>query len=179
MGATELLTLPAIPDPADGRIAVRSQIEDLEASLRQRVMAGVFEQTIFDGATPEGSDQCKHYYGDGVYLRSLWIPAGTCVVGKLHKQARVCVIAAGRCIFTDEFQRHEVEAPWVGEFLPGTKTAVFAITDTLWIAAFGTDIRNPIRFVEERTALDHDHYAAYLTAQSGEIPCLSQELAQA
>jgi hypothetical protein len=155
----------AIPDPAEGRLAVRAQIEDLETALRTQVAAGEFEQTIFDGATPEGSDQCKHYYGDGVYLRSLLIPAGTCVIGKLHKQARVCVIASGRCVFTDEFQRHEVEGPWIGEFLAGTKTAVFAITDTLWIAAFGTDIRDPIRFVEERTAINHENYAAYLAAE--------------
>ena len=171
-------TLPTIPDPAEGRLAVRAKIEDLETALREQVAAGEFEQTVFDAATPEGSDQCKHYYGDGVYLRSLWIPAGTCVIGKLHKQARVCVIAAGRCVFTDEFQRLEVEGPWIGEFKAGTKTAVMAITDTLWIAAFGTEIRDPIRFVTERTAVDHDEYAAYLAAP-GETPCLSQESVQA
>ena len=169
---TDAETSLVLPDPADGRLAVRSRIEDLEAALRHHVDAGEFEQTIFDAATPEGADQCKHYYGDGVYLRSLWIPAGTCVIGKLHKQARVCVIAAGKCIFTDEFQRLEVEAPWIGEFQAGTKTAVMAITDTLWIAAFGTEIKDPIRFVEERTAVDHDAYAAYLAA--GDEKCLLQ-----
>lgn len=164
--------LLALPDPSEGRLAVRARIEDLEAALRTQVAAGELEQTIFDAATEQGADQCKHYYGDGVYLRSLWIPAGTCVIGKLHKQARICVIAAGRCVFTDEFQRHEVEAPWIGEFQAGTKTAVLALTDTLWIAAFGTDITDPIRFVTERTAIDHEDFAAYLAA--GETRCQSQ-----
>ena len=166
-------TALVLPDPASGRLAVRASIEDLESALFAKVADGTFEQTIFAADTPEGSDQCKHYYGDGVYLRSLWIPAGTCVVGKLHKQARVCVIAAGKCVFVDEFQRQEVEAPWIGEFQSGTKTAVVAITDTLWIAAFGTEIKDPIRFVQERTAVNHEEYAALMAA--GETPCLSQQ----
>lgn len=150
------------------QLAVRAGIDDLEAALRAEIADGGIEQTISDGESDEGSAQCQHYFGDGVYARALWIPAGTCVVGKIHRQARICIIAAGRCRFVDEFRDEHVEAPWIGEFKPGTKTAVFAETDTLWVACLGTELKDPQTIVRELTDSTHEAHLQYLTQEEGQ-----------
>jgi len=127
---------------------VREGIDALEASMLQGVESGDLVKRLHEGGTEEGDAQCKHYFGDGVYARSLLIPAGTAVVGRIHRQARVCIIAKGVCSFVCEDHRETVEGPWIGEFKAGSKTAVFAHSDVLWIACLGTEI------TDSRTAFD-------------------------
>jgi hypothetical protein len=62
----------------------------------------------------------------------------------------------------DEFHRMTVEAPWVGEFRGGTKTAVFAHTDTYWVACVGTDINDPQTALEELSAKTYEDYNAFV-----------------
>jgi len=147
--APHVLNVPA------HRLEVRATIDALEASIKASIATGELEQSIFDGGTSEGSDQCKHYFAQGVYVRTLLIPAGTVVVGRIHKQSRVCLILTGKCRFVDEYQDREVVAPWVGEFEAGSKTAVYAITDTLWAAVVGTDIKDPQEAFQKLSAGNH------------------------
>jgi hypothetical protein len=147
------------------RIAKRSGFAKLERAIRDGVESGEFEQTIFDGGTPRGDAQCQHYFGDGVYVRSLWIPAGTCVIGRWHKQARVCLILAGSCRFTDEFQDQVVEAPWIGEFKAGSQTIVYAETDCLWAAAVGTDLKDSRTAFHTLTCANREEAIALLEQQ--------------
>jgi len=143
-----------------GQLQVRGRIEDLEASMKVEIEAGNMEQTIDDCA--ENNDQADHFFAKDVYARGLWIPAGTVVVGKLHRESRVCIVASGSCTFVNEFERQVVQAPWVGEFKAGSKTAVFAHSDTYWIACHGTDITDPDELVEELVSPDHEDYQMYL-----------------
>ena len=152
----------ALASRTEGELAVRSQIDLLESLMVGAVEQGTMEQTLFDGVSDKGNDQCQHFFGDGVYARGVAIPAGTAVIGKIHKLARVCVIAKGTCTFVDEFHRMTVEAPWIGEFRGGTKTAVFAHTDTYWVACVGTDINDPQTALEELSAKTYEDYNAFV-----------------
>lgn len=147
----------------------RRAIENLELSMSDNIHKGDMEQTIFDAASEEGDDQVSHFFGDGVYARALLIPEGTAVVGRLHKQRRICIIAKGKCTFTDEFHKQTVEAPWIGEFEAGTKTAVFAHTDTLWIACLGTELQRGLDVVGSLTCKDHSEYHMLLEHQLEEL----------
>ena len=137
------------------REVVRKSIDALESALKEGCETGDMECPLHEGSTDEGNDECEHFFGDGVYVRSLWIPAGMVLVSRLHKQARVCLILSGRCRFVDEFQAQTVEAPWIGEFKAECKTAVFAETDTLWAACLGTDLKDPKTAVLTLTATSH------------------------
>lgn len=142
------------------QLAARRGIDDLEASLFKEIGDGRMEQTLYDGASDKGDDQCDHLFADGVYGRGLWIPAGTVVVGKLHKQSRICVVAYGHCLAVDEHRPEgiEIHAPWFGEFKGGSKTAVTAFTDTFWIAFTGTDLKDPKEILDTLAAKDHAEY---------------------
>jgi len=148
----------ALPTPK--QLAVRTGIDSLEFSMKKEIAAGNIKQTIDDCAV--NPDQADHYFGDKIYARGLWIPAGTVVVSKLHSQARVCIIAAGKCTFVDEWQKETVKAPYVGEFKRGSKTAVYAHTDTYWIACLGTELTDPSEIIEELVFPDHEDYQMYL-----------------
>ncbi len=142
------------------QLAVRSRIDGLQQTMEEGVAEGTLDQTLVDCS--KDFDQADHYFGEGVYARSLLIPAGTCVIGKIHKQDRVCIIAQGECTFVDEWQKKTVKAPYVGEFKAGSKTAVYAHTDTLWVACVGThktDTDDLLDLVET----SHEGYQTYLT----------------
>ena len=116
----------------------------------------------------EDNSQANHYYGENVYVRSLLIPAGTSLVGYIHKQDRVCIIAQGKVTFVDEFQgRQTVEAPWVGEFKAGSKTAVYAHTDTLWVACLGTELKDEDIMTDKLVTGSHKDYAEHVQLQIG------------
>ena len=142
------------------QLVTRTKIDTLEETLREEISKGTMEQTIVD--CQEDNSQADHYYGEGVYARSLFIPAGTVVVGKIHKQDRVNIIAQGRCTFIDEWQKKTVDAPYVGEFKAGSKTAVFAHTDTVWVTCIGTDSKDPDIMVHELVESNHEDYTTYL-----------------
>lgn len=145
-----------------GQLATRGAIETLQQSMMVKVASGEMEKTIHDARTQEGNDQVDHFHAQGVYGRGLLIPKDTAVVGHLHKQSRICVVTSGTCTFTDEFHSETVTGPWVGEFRGGTKTAVYAHTDTYWIAFLGTDITDPNEAVESLTATSHADYEKYV-----------------
>ena len=152
--------------PAAKRLAMRRSMDRLEGALHDGVKSGRFQKTIEQGGSEEGDAQCQHAFGDGVYCRGLWIPADTCVAGRIHKQARVVVIAAGRCMFADEFRSEQVSAPWMGELRAGSKTMVYAIEDCYWVACLGTDLKDSRTAFDELTAATYEEYTAFLADRS-------------
>ncbi len=142
------------------QLAVRSKLDMLQSGMEQDIAAGKMKQTIVD--CTKDADQATHYYGDGVYARSLLIPEGTCVIGHIHKQDRVCMIMQGTCTFVDEWQNKTVTAPYIGEFKAGSKTAVYAHTDTLWVACLGTNSKEADVIIDDLVETSHEDYQLYL-----------------
>ena len=144
-----------VSDPQ--QLARRNQIQALQDAILEEIASGREKQTFADGATDEGNDQAEHYFAEGVYGRGVLIPAGNIVIGRLHLHSRICVIAKGRCAFIDENIEglQEVEAPWVGEFPAGSKTAVLALTDVYWIAFVGTHQTDPQEILKTMSVFDY------------------------
>ena len=79
------------------------------------------------------SELVEHFFAPKVYGRKMLIPAGHVIVGKIHKHAHLNVITRGVISVVTEFGSETYEGPriWVSE--PGTKRAVYALTDTEWL----------------------------------------------
>lgn len=142
------------------QLAVRNQIAGLQQSMEREVAAGTMKQTLVD--CRKDANQADHFFGDGIYARALLIPAGTCVISHIHKQARVCMIMTGECTFVDEFHKKTVKAPWIGEFKAGTKTAVYAYTDTYWVACLGTHLTDAESAIDDLVVVTQEEYQLYL-----------------
>ena len=74
-----------------------------------------------------------HHHAPEVYGREMLIPAGTTIVGKIHRHAHLNVVISGRAWVATEFGRREVKAGDVFVSEPGTKRAVHAVEDTRWL----------------------------------------------
>ena len=74
-----------------------------------------------------------HYFTDGMYLRSLFLPEGLVVVGEMHKHSHFTILAEGRSKIVSQDGELEVEAPFVFISTPYAKRSVYAITDCTWI----------------------------------------------
>lgn len=96
---------------------MRERVEQLQAQLEN---------------VPQVDCPIRHYFAPGMYAREITIPAGTVVVGAVHKTENLIIVSMGRLrIVTDEGTR-EVFA---GETLickAGMKNAVVALEDSRW-----------------------------------------------
>lgn len=81
-----------------------------------------------------------HMFADGIYCRQIEIPAGAICVGKIHRHKHPNILLKGRVhVFTEGAGYEDLEAPVFMISEPGTKRAVHAITDAIWITFHRTD----------------------------------------
>lgn len=80
---------------------------------------------------PQYEPPTEHLFHGGMYCRQVWRPAGCTIVGKVHKKEHFYVVVSGTiCVTTDEGVQ-TVTGPKVLCSRPGTKRAVYAVTDAL------------------------------------------------
>ena len=74
----------------------------------------------------------KHHFSGDSYAREILLPAGSLVIGKIHRHSHVNVISQGECmVLTEDGVRH-LKAPLTFISMPETKRVVYAITDVIW-----------------------------------------------
>jgi hypothetical protein len=62
------------------------------------------------------------------------------VVGALHKSQHLYMVVKGKCKVSSQYETVEIEAPYIGETIPGTKRVIYAETDCVWIGFFPTQL---------------------------------------
>jgi hypothetical protein len=118
--------------PLDARLSAvvtqrkrREGIQALEAALAHMPNA------IFGD-----NDTCPltHRFAGGIYVREIFIPAGMLLTGKIHRHAHPNFLMQGEAlVVTEQNGQEHLVAPLAMISLPGTKRAVYAITDLRWI----------------------------------------------
>lgn len=114
----------------DSPLAVRNSTLELQDSMVKGIASG--ELTAAE--TP-----VKHYFTEGAYAREMLIPAGTLIVGKIHKHAHLNFITKGKVAVVTEFGKEIITAPTTMISKAGTKRVVLALEDTLWTTVHVTD----------------------------------------
>lgn len=74
----------------------------------------------------------NHHFAPGAYAREILLPAGSLVVGKIHKHAHINVISRGRVMVVTDTGMYTLQAPYTFVSDPGTKRVVYAYEDTVW-----------------------------------------------
>lgn len=115
--------------------------------------------------------EAQHYFAPGMYGRTLVIPAGMCVVGKIHKHSHLMMVLQGKAEVVTEFDRTIVEAGHVSISQPGAKRVVTAIEDTM----FMTVHHNPkntenLEIIEKDTIENEDFKLEYHKPKNKELP---------
>jgi mannose-6-phosphate isomerase-like protein (cupin superfamily) len=88
---------------------------------------------------PQQELPTEHYFSGGMYCRKLWRPAGTLIVGKVHKKDHFFVCAAGEIIAWSEKGMVTLKAGDIIESKAGTKRVTLAVQDSIGVTFHVTD----------------------------------------
>ena len=91
---------------------------------------------------PQAELVTEHSFSPGMYLRKVFRPAGTLIVGKVHKEPHFFLCAKGEIIAWIESGMRHLCAGDVVESKPGTKRVTLAVTDAIGITIHRTDKTN-------------------------------------
>jgi len=88
---------------------------------------------------PQAELVTEHHFSVGMYMRKVFRPAGTLIVGKVHKEPHFFLCAKGEIIAWTENGMKRLQAGDVVESKPGTKRVTLAVTDAIGITIHRTD----------------------------------------
>ena len=126
-----------------------------------RKLISSFAKTLskIHGITFGDNERCplKHTFSDGIYVREIFMPAGTVCVGKIHRHDHPNFLMKGRVtVVTEEGGIQELQAPLSMISPAGTQRAVYVHEDTIWITVHlnpdnETDLKKIEDFVIAKT----------------------------
>lgn len=81
----------------------------------------------------------EHYQIKGVYARSMFIPAGTLLTGKIHNFESIAILAKGTIRITNGTESYVISEGHIMVDQPGVKRLGYAETDVVFITVHRTD----------------------------------------
>jgi hypothetical protein len=81
----------------------------------------------------------EHFFIDGVYCRSLYRPADTLIIGKVHRKEHMYIVASGEVTIVGNGYKERIIGPRVIVSHPGTKRAVYSHTEATCMTVHRTD----------------------------------------
>lgn len=95
------------------------------------------------GKLPQVECPTTHYFSPGIYIREMFLPAGTIAIGKIHKHAHMNILLKGRLALVGENgDRTELVAPMTFASPAGTQKAVHVLEDTILQNVHATNERD-------------------------------------
>lgn len=82
-----------------------------------------------------------HRFTPGMYIREIFMPAGSMVTSMIHKTEHPFVVSMGivNVLINEEVQT--IEAPYCGITKPGTRRVLYCVTDVVWTTFHAIDIK--------------------------------------
>lgn len=93
----------------------------------------------------------NHVFTKGLYTRTIFMPAGTLIVSKLHKTQHPYFVLKGKAtVWTETNGVVEIEAPFVGITEPGTRRVLYIHSDCIWATAHANPDDETVDQIEAR-----------------------------
>lgn len=83
-----------------------------------------------------------HRFTDGMYIREIFMPAGTLLTSKIHKTNHPYIVTKGKCKVFDGNKIEHIVGPHTGITQPHTRRLLYIEEDTTWITFHVTDKTN-------------------------------------
>ncbi|MDC1435094.1 hypothetical protein N8094_00230 [Flavobacteriaceae bacterium] len=127
------------------------------ANTEKTVVEGMEEikNFLMDPTTEQTELPLKHSFAPGVYAREMEIPAGTLLIGKIHKHRHHNFLMKGSIIVLTETNGVELlQAPLMIVSEEGTQRIGYAVTDTVWTTIHeNKDNSEDLDVIENRTVV--------------------------
>lgn len=108
---------------------------------------------------PQAELETEHYFSGGMYCRKLTRPAGTLIVGKVHKKDHFFLCAKGQIIAWSEKGMVTLNEGDVIASKAGTKRVTLAVTDSIGITFHKTNKTNLDKI--EKELIEPDELALF------------------
>lgn len=105
--------------------------------VTSRDKAFELQRAIFNELAPVESEVVNHF-SKGVYGRELRVPAGSVIVGHIHKFENMNILLEGDMSVTTDQGVKRVGPGFMVVSPPGTKRVAFAHTACRWLTVHGT-----------------------------------------
>lgn len=147
------------PQSFPDALQVRDDIQRLEATLAQ-MPGALFGDNALCPLT--------HRFAEGIYVREIFIPAGMLLTGKIHKHSHPNFLMRGEVlVLTEQRGKEYLRAPLAMISPPGTKRAVYALTDVVWITVHASEETDLEKLEEHIIAPTYEAYEAFRALKDG------------
>ena len=121
-----------VPERAKTPLDIRYDICRLEHSMFEGARTGEFQPSEFP---------LIHTFLPGKYIRSIFLPAGTVITGKIHKHEHPHILWSGHVhVLTEQGGMEEIHGCFRGISPVGVKRAIYVHEDTIWSVVHETDL---------------------------------------
>lgn len=129
----------------------------LEPSLESEYLIDQLEAGLASNTDNLVDLPLRHLFTPGLYLRQIFMPAGSVVVSRRHLTEHPFIVLAGIAeVFDEEGECIQtLEAPFVGVTKPGTRRVLNIIEDSIWLTAHVTELTDPNEIVA--TITEHNN----------------------
>jgi len=140
---------------------------ELKITNNEKTVAEGMEEIknfLMDPTMDQAELPLRHSFAPGVYAREMEIPAGTLLIGKIHKHKHHNFLMKGSIIVLTETNGVELlQAPLMIVSEEGTQRIGYAVTDTIWTTIHeNKDNSEDLVIIEERTVVkDKARYLEY------------------
>ena len=110
----------------------RTKVVALESAISNAIDGGELEDVMDKCILTHHFAPIVDDYGCGTYARELFMPKGTVIVGKIHRESHVNIISKGKVVVHTENGKETLQAPHTFISPAGIKRAVYIEEDTIW-----------------------------------------------
>jgi len=120
--------------PVDIEIADNGQIVERAEGMPTFSMREQLADIVREGQKlPQVECPVTHRFAPGVYLREIFMPANTRVIGKIHKTEHFNILIQGACLIVHDDGRREIlQAPMTFVSKAGVQKVLLILEDMIW-----------------------------------------------
>ena len=138
-------------------------LELVEVAQPQRSLDEIEAWIISHGGQSQATGEIlkdfpvTHHFTPGLYIREIFMPAGSILTSRIHKTEHPYIITKGKVIVRIDGQSSmELAAPHFGITKPGTRRLLFILEDTTWLTFHATQLTDVVEIENEIIEAHHN-----------------------
>jgi len=100
------------------------------------------------GGMEQAELETKHYFAHGTYTREVFLPKGTVLTGKIHRNSCINIIPMGKILVVTDEGEYTIEAPHTFVSGANVKKAGAVLEDTIWLKVHPWDGESGLEQIE-------------------------------
>lgn len=142
--------------------AVKDALEQLPLQPQGSVREKLYRLQAALNEVEEIECPLQHVFAPGAYARTIFIPRGGVLVGKIHKHKHLNILSQGTVlVLTESGGLEQLTGPLTMVSEPGTKRAVQALTDVVWTTIHLTNETDLEKIENEVIAKNYAEYEQF------------------